>query len=106
MSEQALSGLRVVELCDEIGAYTGKLLADLGADVIKIEPPGGGRLRHRPPFYHGLETVDASLAFWACNTSKRSVTLDLEAGGDRDTAAALIGTADVVLEDYTVGYLD
>src|SRR5438270_9114259 len=105
MTEAALAGLRVVEICDEIGAYCGKLLADLGAEVIKIEPPGGARQRRTPPFFHGLESADASLAFWAHNTSKKSVVLDLESEAGREAAAALIATSDAVLEDQPVGAL-
>ncbi len=51
MTVQALEGVRVVEFCDTIGSYCGKLLADLGAEVIKVEPPGGGIQRQTPPFY-------------------------------------------------------
>ena len=106
MAERALEGLRVVEFTDEIGSYCGRLLADLGAAVIKIEPPGGGRQRHTPPFIASLgESVDSSLAFWVHNTSKKSVVLDLDFGPDLENARRLCLSADVVLEDYPVGYL-
>jgi crotonobetainyl-CoA:carnitine CoA-transferase CaiB-like acyl-CoA transferase len=100
-----LEGVRVVEFCDEIGAYAGRLLADLGAEVIKVEPPGGGRQRHTPPYYRDTVTPDTSLAFWVHNTSKKSVVLDLETAEGRAAARALAGTADVLLEDYAPGYL-
>ena len=64
MSERALEGIRIVEFCDEIGAYCGRLLADLGAEVIKVEPPGGGIQRLSPPFYRDAFTPDTSIAFW------------------------------------------
>ncbi len=105
MAEQALSGLRVIEFTDFTGAYAGRLLADLGADVIKVEPPGGGNQRHTPPFLGGVESPDTSLAFWVHNTSKRSVVLDLEDAGQRAQARALALGADVVLEDQPVGHL-
>lgn len=106
MAERALEGVRVVEFCDEIGSYCGRLLADLGAEVIKVEPPGGGRQRHTPPFIAAAgEGVDTSLAFWVHNTSKKSVVLDLDLPADRARARALALTADVVLEDNPVGYL-
>lgn len=96
----ALEGVRIVEFCDEIGSYCGRLLADLGAEVIKVEPPGGGRQRNSPPFYRDMHTPDTSIAFWVHNTSKQSVVLDLETAAGRDTAKRLALTADIVLEDY------
>lgn len=105
MTEGALEGIRVVEFCDELGAYCGKLLADLGAEVIKVEPPGGGIQRMSPPFYLGHETVDASVAFWTHNTSKKSVVLDLETEEGRAQARRLALTADIVIEDHPMGYL-
>lgn len=105
MPGQALAGLRVVELTDEVGAYAGRLLADLGADVTKIEPPGGGRLRHTPPFYHDEPDVDSSIAFWVYNTSKHSVVLDLETSEGQSAARKLALGADIVLTDYPLPYL-
>lgn len=106
MTDRALEGLRVVEFTDEAGSYCGRLLADLGAEVIKVEPPGGGRERRSPPYHAAAgEGPDSSIAFWVHNTSKKSVVLDLDtAEGQRD-ARALALTADVVLEDNPVGFL-
>jgi len=102
----ALQGLRVVEFTDEIGSYCGRLLADLGADVIKVEPPDGGRQRHSPPFFQAAGAgPDTSLAFWVHNTSKKSVVLDLETPRGQDLARKLVLTADVLLEDHPVGYM-
>jgi crotonobetainyl-CoA:carnitine CoA-transferase CaiB-like acyl-CoA transferase len=107
MPGQALEGVRVVEFCDEIGSYCGRLLAGLGADVIKVEPPGGGRQRHTPPFFQaGPRGPDASLTFWAHNTSKRSVVLNLQTQRGREDALRLALSADVFLEDCPVGYLE
>lgn len=106
MTDRALEGLRVVEFTDEIGSYCGRLLADLGAEVIKIEPPGGGQERHTPPFYKAAgEGPNTSIAFWVHNTSKKSVVLDLEKDGDREQARKLALRADVVLEDNPVGWM-
>ena len=106
MADRALDGLRVLEFTDELGSYAGRLLADLGAEVIKIEPPGGGRERHTPPFYRTVVPgPDTSLAFWVHNTSKKSVVLDLTTGEGRVRALALALTADVILEDNAVGYM-
>ena len=101
-----LAGVRVLELTDELGAYCGKLLADLGADVIKVEPPGGGAQRQAPPHLSGEAAgPDTSLAFWVHNTSKRSLVLDLETESGRAAARRLALDADVVLEDFAVGHL-
>ncbi|GIW12923.1 MAG: isomerase [Tepidiforma sp.] len=106
MPDRALEGIRVVEFTDETGAYCGRLLADLGAEVIKVEPPGGGRLRRARPFVKGHEgDPNASLAFWVHNTSKKSVVLDLETPEGRELARKLALSADIVLEDNPVGHL-
>ncbi len=106
MAERALEGLRVVEFTDELGSYCGRLLADLGAEMIKVEPPGGGRERHTPPFYRAVAPgPDTSLAFWVHNTSKKSVVLDLETAEGRASARSLALSADVVLEDNAVGFM-
>jgi len=105
MADRALEGLRVVEFADETASYCGRLLADLGADVVKVEPPGGGRERHMPPFYRDQQSPDTSIAFWVHNTSKKSVVLDLETAGGRATARTLALTADVIIEDNPVGWM-
>ncbi len=73
-----LAGLRVLELADEKGQFCGKLMADLGADVLKIEPPGGQHTRLVGPFLDALPHRERSLSFWHYNTSKRGLTLNLE----------------------------
>ena len=98
-------GLRVLELADEKGQFCGKLMADLGADVIKIEPPGGEKARSMGPFLDDIPHRDRSLYFWHYNTSKRGITLDLEAADGRELFRRLASTADVVLETYSPGYL-
>ena len=94
-----MHGLRVVELCDEIGEFAGKLLADMGADVVKVEPPGGSRTRSYAPFLGDEPHPERSLHFWHYNTSKRSVTLDLDADEGREAFRALVAGADVLVED-------
>src|SRR5438552_2073186 len=94
----ALSDIRVLDLADEPGAYCGKLLADMGGDVIKVEPPGGAAMRDNPPFYTGTADRNRSLFFWHYNTNKRSITLDLDAPQDRERFLQLAGTADIVIE--------
>lgn len=95
---KAFAGLRVVEIADDpAGEHAGKLLADLGADVVKIEPPGGVPSRSIGPFVDGSDgDPDASLTFWTYNTSKRSVVLDGSLGG-RSQRDRLIAQADILL---------
>jgi benzylsuccinate CoA-transferase BbsE subunit len=105
MTDRALDGVRIIEFTDALASYAGRLLADLGADVIKVEPPGGGRQRHTPPFYRDQATPDTSIAFWVHNTSKRSVVLDLDTDDGRSAARRLIATAQIVIEDNPVGWM-
>jgi benzylsuccinate CoA-transferase BbsE subunit len=100
-----LSGLRILELADEKGQFCGKLLGDLGADVVKIEPPGGDACRHVGPFVDDIPHPDRSLSFWSYNTSKRSITLDLEMADGRQLFRRLAASADVVLETFRPGFL-
>ena len=102
----ALAHLRVVELGDVPGAYAGRLLADLGADVIKVEPPGGAPERRLPPFAGGVEDSERSLPFIHANTNKRSLLLDLSTAGDQDTFAKLLRSADVFVEATPLGLLE
>ncbi len=99
----ALSGLRVLELCDEKGVYAGKLLADMGADVVKVEPPGGDPTRRYPPFLNDDEDPERSLWFWHYNTSKRGITLDLAHKRGRELFKQLAVRSDVVLESQPPG---
>jgi crotonobetainyl-CoA:carnitine CoA-transferase CaiB-like acyl-CoA transferase len=100
-----LAGLRVLELADEKGQFCGKLMADLGADVIKIEPPGGQSTRSVGPFLDDVPHRERSLSFWHYNTSKRGVSLNLETPDGRDLFRRLVPQADIILETYPPGYL-
>ncbi len=102
----ALAHLRVVELGDVPAAYAGRLLADLGADVIKVEPPGGAPERRLPPFAGGVEDAERSLTSIHANTNKRSLVLDLSAEGDRDTFTRLLLSADIFVEATPLGRLE
>jgi benzylsuccinate CoA-transferase BbsE subunit len=101
-----LSGLRVLELADEKGQFCGKLMGDLGADVIKIEPPGGEATRRVGPFLDDIPHPDRSLSFWYYNTSKRGITLDIETPDGRRIFERLARRADIVLETFRPGHLD
>ena len=102
----ALDDIRVLDLAGEIGQYCTKLLADLGADVIKIEPPGGDPVRELPPFYHDEPGHEKSLYWLNLNTNRRSVTLNIEDPEGRRLFEKLVATADVVVESFEPGYLD
>ena len=90
------AGLRVLELADETGQFCGKLLGDLGADVVKIEPPGGEPCRHVGPFLDDIPDPERSLSFWYYNTSKRGITLNLETADGRKLFRRLAAGADVI----------
>ena len=100
-----LSGIRVLEIADEKAQFCGKLMADLGADVIKIEPPGGQNTRRVGPFLNDEPHPERSLYFWHYNTSKRGITLDLETPDGNHICKRLASTADIVLESCAPGYL-
>ena len=94
-AEGPFAGFRVIELAQGVaGPYCGKLLADLGADVIKVEPPVGDRARRS----NGGDPEAAPL-FLYCNTSKRGIVLDLNDHSERETFAALLGDAAVLIVD-------
>ncbi len=101
-----LTGIRILDLSDERGFLAGKILGDLGADVIKIEPPGGDLEGRRGPYLAGGEDPERSLSWLALNTSKRGVTLNLEVEPGRALFRDLAATADVVLETSAPGLLD
>jgi crotonobetainyl-CoA:carnitine CoA-transferase CaiB-like acyl-CoA transferase len=104
-----LAGVRVIELARILaGPWAGQLLADLGADVIKIEHPEGGDDTRRwgPPFVTGADGENLSAAYYhSANRGKRSITLDIASPEGARTARELIATADVVIENFKVGGL-
>ncbi|GAA4750017.1 CoA transferase [Nocardioides endophyticus] len=101
-----LDGVRVVELAHvAAGPFAGMLLADLGADVVKVEPPTGDQMRGWPPFADdGEERFSHNFA--SVNRNKRSVVADLKDPVDLSRAQALVAAADVVVENYRPGVLD
>ena len=101
-----LKGVRVLEVGGEIGAWCGKLLGDMGADVIKVEPPTGDPTRGYEPFYQNEPGPDRSLFFWHYNTSKRGITLDLTQDCGREVFKQLVSTADVLVDGAPAGYLE
>ena len=103
--EGFLPKYRVLDLADEKGAYCGKLLGDLGAEVIKVEPPCGDKTRLRGPFFKNEVHPEKSLFFLYFNTSKGSITLDIEGPDGQEIFKRLVKKADVVVESFPVGYL-
>lgn len=101
-----LDGLRVVELSGAPGQYLGKLLGDMGADVVKIEPPEGDSARRIGPFAEDRPGPDRSLSFWYYNTSKRGVTLDITRPAGQELLLQILAQADVVTETFEPGFLE
>jgi crotonobetainyl-CoA:carnitine CoA-transferase CaiB-like acyl-CoA transferase len=101
-----LFDVKVLELADEKGEFCGKLLAGAGADVLKIEPPGGNSTRSLGPFYHDESHPDRSLYFWHYNFGKRGVTLDIHTPPGTDLLKKLIAESDVLLDTLPLGTLE
>jgi crotonobetainyl-CoA:carnitine CoA-transferase CaiB-like acyl-CoA transferase len=98
-----LGDYRVLDLCGARGMLCGQLLADLGADVILVEPPGGAAARGTGPFLGDVESPERSLEFLAFNRNKRSLALDLDTPEGRAELRALAGGADFVIESEAPG---
>jgi benzylsuccinate CoA-transferase BbsE subunit len=95
-----LSAVRVLDCCDESGWLAGRILADLGADVVKVEPPGGDRAARRGPFLGGVADPERSLPWLAFQAGKRGITLDGAAPVARPVLARLLDWADVLVETF------
>jgi crotonobetainyl-CoA:carnitine CoA-transferase CaiB-like acyl-CoA transferase len=100
-----LSG-RVLDLTGEEGFLCGRILADLGAEVIKVEKPGGDDARNIQPFYHGIPHPEKSLYWFAHNLNKKGITLDIATADGREIFKRLVSGADFVIESFPVGYMD
>lgn len=108
MAEPALKGVRVIELARILaGPWAGQLLADLGADVIKVESPDGDDTRKwGPPFVTGHDGENLSAAYYhSCNRGKRSVVIDFSTPEGAETVRRLVATADVLIENFKLGGL-
>ncbi len=106
MADSLLSGFRALDLADEKGFVCGQILAILGVDVIKIEKPGGDSARNIPPFLHDKPDPEKSLYWFAFNTDKRSMTLNLETDRGQELFRKLVAKADFVLESFSPGYMN
>ncbi len=101
-----LEPYRVLDLTDERGLLAGKILADMGADVIQVEPPGGSPARNLGPFHGDDPQPEKSLFWWAYTANKRSVTLDLEQKDGQALLKRLVANADFLIESFFPGYLE
>jgi len=101
-----LTPYRVLDLTDDKGLLCGKVLGDLGADVIKIERPGGDQCRDIGPFYQDIHDRQKSLYWFAFNTNKRGMTFDLETPEGGEVLKKLASTSDLLIESFPPGYMD
>ena len=100
-----LSPYRVLDLTTERGLLCGQILGDLGADVIKVEPPGGSPARQLGPFYQDQPHPDRSLYWWSYNRNKRGITLNLESPDGQALLRRLVTSAHFLIESDTPGAL-
>jgi crotonobetainyl-CoA:carnitine CoA-transferase CaiB-like acyl-CoA transferase len=105
-AKNLFSDCRVLDLTDEKGQLCGKILADLGAEVIKVEPPRGDPARYIGPFVDDDADSEKGLLWLAMNTGKKSVTLDLKTDRGRMIFRRMARKADIVLESFAPGYLN
>ena len=107
MTRNALEHIRVLDLSQFIaGPYCAKLLADYGAQVLKVEPPGGDPLRRLGPFYNDLPHPEGSGLFLYMNTNKRGITLNLETAAGASLFRDLVREADVLVEAFRPGTME
>lgn len=104
--EALLAPYRVLDLTDGKGFLCGRILGDLGADVVKIERPGGDFSRNIAPFYHDDIDSEKSLYWWAYNCNKRGITLNIETEGGKEILKKLVNRSDVIIESFRPGYMD
>lgn len=104
--EAALSGIRVLDLTERGCLIAGKILGDLGADVIKVERPGGDPSRKIAPFHKDIPHPERSLFWMAYNLNKRGITLNLETANGKETFKRLVAVSDFVIESFAPGYLE
>ena len=99
----ALGNVKVLDLTEGRGLYTGKVLADFGAEVVKIEKPGGSDARRIGPFKDDTPGLETSLYFINFNTNKKGITLNLKSPTGKEIFKRLARGADVIIEDFEPG---
>jgi len=103
--DELLNHCRALDLTDEKGFLCGKILADLGVDVIKVERPGGDPSRRRGPFWRDIPDPEKSLYWFSYNSNKKGITLDIETADGREILKELLKTSDFVLDSFPPGYM-
>lgn len=106
MSKTALNGVRVLDLSDYQAILCGKLLADLGAEVIKVEPPKGSLCRSIPPFVEDIPNLEGSIYFLSDNINKLGITLDITKQQGQELFLRLVGQTDIIVESFRPGMLE
>jgi crotonobetainyl-CoA:carnitine CoA-transferase CaiB-like acyl-CoA transferase len=104
--EQMLKHLRALDLADDKGFLCGKILADLGVNVIKIERPGGDPSRNIGPYFGGQPDREKSLYWFAYNSNKKGITLDIDTAKGQEIFKKLVLKTDFVIESFAPGYMD
>jgi benzylsuccinate CoA-transferase BbsE subunit len=104
-AERMLKGYRVLDLTDEKGSLCGRVLGDMGADVIKVERPGRDLSRNNGPFYHDEADPEKSLYWFAFNANKRGITLDLASEDGKAIFKKLLKDSDFIIESFPPGYM-
>jgi benzylsuccinate CoA-transferase BbsE subunit len=102
----AVAGIRVLDAAGPAGSYCGKLFADMGADVILVEPPGGHALRREFPFIDDVEDPERSIPFAYYHTSKRGISLELDRSEGQELFRCLARTANLVIETEMPGVMN
>lgn len=105
MANGPLADLRVLDLAGPSGVYCGRLMADLGADVLRVEAPWGDESREVGPYYQDTPGLERSLFHWHFNANKRGITLNLEEARGRELLLRLVEGADVLIETQLPGAL-
>jgi len=106
MPEGALNGIKVLDLSEDIaGSFCARLLADYGAEVLKLEPPGGASLRRMGPFFHDDPHLEKSLPFLVLNLNKKGATINLATNTGQAFFKELVQRVEVIVESYTPGHL-
>jgi crotonobetainyl-CoA:carnitine CoA-transferase CaiB-like acyl-CoA transferase len=105
MDDSLLGGLIALDLTDDKGFLCGKILADMGVEVIKIEQPGGDQSRNIPPFYHDIVDPERSLYWFSYNGNKQGITLNLETDKGKQLFIELTKKADFVIESFEPGFM-
>jgi crotonobetainyl-CoA:carnitine CoA-transferase CaiB-like acyl-CoA transferase len=101
-----LNSPRVLDLTNGNGYLCGRILAEMGADVIKIEKPGGDQDRNMGPFFQNCQHPEKSLYWFAYNANKRGITLNIESKDGQNILKSLVSKADFVIESFATGYMD